>query len=320
MSASSSFFVIYNFYTFYKIEPDQISTLKKKIEALAKTYDILGLMILAPEGLNTTYCCEEGQPFKIQKFTEKLKAILPLEAQLVPQVYSSEKALFLGFKVKIRTEIVTYKKQSLFPKTISDTHLTPEKWNHCLKNENVVVLDVRNDYEVRLGAFKKAINFNIKKFTEFYSQFKKSSLANNKDKKILMYCTGGVRCEKACDDLNNAGYNNVYQLQGGILNYLKQYPEDKFQGECFVFDSRVAVDQRLNPSQRYRLCPHCGDPSDKKINCSYCSEEVLICQNCYDNKEKSNLETCSKNCCYHKRLGHRFKKTHSQKTKYPKTT
>jgi UPF0176 protein len=112
----------------------------------------------------------------------------------------------------------------------------------------------------------------------------------------LIYCTGGIRCEKAIVEMNNHGFDNVYQLDGGILNYLEKFPNQKFEGECFVFDHRVAVDQDLKPSQTYGLCPHCGQPAEEKIECVRCDTVVAVCNECRDQHGK---RTCSKNCAYH---------------------
>ena len=111
---------------------------------------------------------------------------------------------------------------------------------------------------------------------------------------MLIFCTGGIRCEKGILDLQKQGYENVYQLEGGILNYLAQYPNDEFSGECFVFDHRVAVDQNLKASKRYTLCPHCGQPAATEIKCKRCDHPEKICVSC--SHEAFKGETCSKNC------------------------
>jgi UPF0176 protein len=114
---------------------------------------------------------------------------------------------------------------------------------------------------------------------------------------MLIFCTGGIRCEKGILELQNKGYNNVYQLEGGILNYIKEFPNGKFKGECFVFDHRVALDQELKPSSIYELCPHCGQPGALKITCKRCDSDKCICNECATIEFKK--DTCSKNCAYH---------------------
>lgn len=125
-----------------------------------------------------------------------------------------------------------------------------------------------------------------------------------------MYCTGGIRCEKAILEMRQQGYENVYQLQGGILEYLKEFPDQEFKGECFVFDYRIAVDQQLNPTLRYRFCPHCGQPGEEVIHCAKCSREEIICGHCKD--LGGHHLTCSKNCAHHFQIGSASSKPHAQ--------
>jgi len=113
-----------------------------------------------------------------------------------------------------------------------------------------------------------------------------------------MFCTGGIRCEKAVPEVQRLGYGNVYQLQGGILRYLEEYPEGFYRGECFVFDHRVAVDSGLQPSKLYKLCPHCGNPAQEQVSCCNCGAAAVVCKRCL---EQPGRKTCSKNCAYHAR-------------------
>ena len=117
-----------------------------------------------------------------------------------------------------------------------------------------------------------------------------------KDKKVLMYCTGGIRCEKAYLEMKEQGYDEVYQLEGGILKYLEEFPNQQFDGDCFVFDHRVAVGQDLSPSKDVHLCPHTGDPARNKICCGHCGEEAYVADACM---EDAGMQTCSKNCRHH---------------------
>ena len=139
---------------------------------------------------------------------------------------------------------------------------------------------------------------NIDKFTEFPKYLESQNIG--KDKKMMIFCTGGIRCERGILELQRQGYENVYQLEGGILKYLEEYPHDQFTGECFVFDHRVAVDQELKPSKKYGLCPHCGQPSSIKIECKRCDTENLLCDKCVEIEWKK--DTCSKNCAYQYKL------------------
>jgi UPF0176 protein len=220
--------------------------------------------------------------------------LLGFQNDLIIKESSSTTPPFKRFKVKTREEIVTLGKPDILPLSSADTHLSPEEWHQALLDEDVIVIDTRNWYETKLGKFKKAIDPELDEFQQWPEYLQKSELP--KDKKILIYCTGGIRCEKAIVEMHNQGFENVYQLEGGILNYLQKYPEQSFEGECFVFDHRVAVDQNLQPSQKYKMCPHCGQPGETVISCLECESKAIVCEAC--RKEKAQ-NTCSKNCAYH---------------------
>ena len=231
----------------------------------------------------------------------------------------ADKLPFARFKVDLRAEIITTKdpllsaqglqtpQTSQVPQTSQTsqvsqvpqgTHLTPSEWHQMMESDpDVVVVDTRNDYETEIGVFEGALDPKIKKFSEFKEFVERDGLP--KHKKLLMYCTGGIRCEKAVPDVQRLGYENVYQLQGGILRYLEEYPEGFFKGECFVFDHRVAVDSKLQPSKLYKLCPHCGNPGQESISCVNCGEGAIICHRCMPQSERN---TCSKNCAYHAKV------------------
>lgn len=214
-------------------------------------------------------------------------------------------------KVKVKKEIVTLGDESIVPASEKDaSHLSPQQWNEFIKNQNPVVLDVRNDYEMEIGKFKTAKDWQMKEFTEFPKLIE--NLEVDKDAPVLMYCTGGIRCEKASLEMRRQGYKNVYQLDGGILNYIKEFPNDEFAGECFVFDHRVAVDQTLEPSKSYALCVHCGQPAElKPFECVQCKEPSVVCHHCMDeHKEDQSIQTCSKNCRHHYKMGHKATKVH----------
>ena len=216
----------------------------------------------------------------------------------------SDKHSFHEMKVKIKKEIVSLNRPDLVP-CHKDFHLSPQKWHQMLKDD-VLVLDARNKYETAIGRFKKSIDPQLNEFNEFPKYLKDCPLP--KDKKILMYCTGGIRCEKALVLAQEQGYKKVYQLDGGILSYLKSFPKGHFQGECFVFDYRVAIDSDLKPSKKYRLCPHCGEPGQKKIQCQQCGQEDIVCQSCLN--QAPEFKTCSKNCAHHFKMGHTTRKPH----------
>ena len=260
----------------------------------AEMYQVLGLMILGTEGLNTTLAVKEGGD--LEAFVNDVKEFFSLDSLFIKES-TSDKAPFRKFVVKVREEIVTLGRPEFVPAG-EHRHLSPEEWHKMLEQEDVVVIDTRNDYEYEIGTFKKALDLNIKEFTEFPEKIEK--LDGDKEKPHLIFCTGGIRCEKAIYEMEKQGYKNVYQLDGGILNYMEKYPEGHFEGECFVFDSRVAVNKDLKPSTHYSLCPQCGEVGSIEINCNKCDEASKLCKKCIEiAEEKPEYKTCSKNCRYH---------------------
>ncbi len=283
-------FSISTFYHFFKI--NNLEQVKLDLKALAKKNDILGLIVTGPEGINSTIASSTSEA--MVAFKKELQKYFGISIANFKDS-ASTKPPFRRFSVKVRDEIVTTGIPGKVPNEDKNSHLSPDQWDHILKNEkDFVMIDTRNWYEYKIGTFKGALNPNIEKFTEFPEYFESQKIP--KDKKIMIFCTGGIRCEKGILELQDKGYNNVYQLDGGILTYLKEKPNEEFIGECFVFDNRVAVDQNLSPSEKFKLCPHCGQPAETKINCQQCDEEALICDDCL--KLDLKKSTCSKNCAY----------------------
>ena len=293
---------VITFYEFIPFTEAQQVEVETAIQALKPEFDLMGLVILGSEGLNTTLSVKREQADDLKL---RIKDILKKDDIFFKDSFAPRHP-FKDLKVKHRDEIVTLGRTDIVPKKKDHNHLSPDEWNQLLKEEDVLVIDTRNDYEYEIGHFKNALNPDIKEFTEFPKYIKESNIP--KDKKIAIYCTGGIRCEKAIYDMNEQGYNNVYQLDGGILNYIKEHPNDQWDGECFVFDFRVAVDQDLKPTEKFRLCPHCGDPGRIRIECIQCGTNAIVCEKCLG-KEKHN-ETCSKNCAHHYQMGHKSKRIH----------
>jgi UPF0176 protein len=283
------------FYHFQSVPQDHLESLLTELEGLGERRNLRGLCILATEGLNGTVCGLDRE--NVSAWLDEASKILGFP-KFDPTWSQATAWPYRKFKVRLRKEIVTLGKPEVQPlKPSAETHLSPEEWDAVLRNEDCTVLDTRNWYETRIGTFKGAIDPKLDEFHEFGQYLEKSGLEKNK--KTLIFCTGGIRCEKAIVEMHNQGFSQVYQLDGGILNYLAQYPNRDFEGECFVFDNRVAVDQNLKPTETYRLCPHCGQPADQKIECLRCDSQALICVTCAKDTSK---QTCSKNCAHHYRL------------------
>ena len=284
-------YLITSFYRFCAIEEQDLGKLELRLRAFSRNSALRGLVITAQEGVNGTIA---GKERDIQALKDMISSIPGFEPTEFKDSWSDFQP-FKRFKVKRRPEIVTFTDSHRLPEESDESHLSPEEWHKALQEEKgILLLDTRNKYETSLGMFDGAIDPEIDVFTQF-SDFVRQ-LEVPLDTKVLMYCTGGIRCEKASLEMRRRGFENVFQLKGGILKYLEQYPDSKFKGECFVFDHRVAVDQKLHPSDRYRLCPHCGDPGDQLIECSRCGKEAVICKECNDISER---QSCSKDCCYH---------------------
>ncbi len=290
----SKTYYITTFYKFFKIADPEAT--KLELESTASQLNVKGLIILGSEGINSTVSSSSQEG--LESFKTYIRT-LTSDPNLHFKNSVSETAPFRRFKVKIREEIVTLGTPELQPTVGKNHHLSPAEWNKVMKEEDdYVIIDTRNWYETKIGTFKGAINPRTDKFTEFPEFMEKNNFS--KDKKTLIFCTGGIRCEKGILELQRQGFDNVYQLDGGILNYIEQFPNDQFEGECFVFDHRVAVDQQLQPSKQYDLCPHCGQPAKTQIDCKRCDTHTLICEDC---AEKVWIkDTCSKNCAHHYEL------------------
>ena len=289
-TAEKAYFIS-TFYNFQKLE-DPTKT-KEFLEDLATKTNTRGLIIIGTEGFNSTVCSKNEKD--LNDFKNGIREYFNVPDLFFKDSISSVKP-FRRFKVKIRKEIVTLGHTELVPFGLDgkNHHLSPSEWNHVMKNEDHVIIDTRNWYETKIGTFKGAINPMTDQFTEFPAFLESQNIP--KEKKVLIFCTGGIRCEKGILEVQRQGYKNVYQLYGGILNYLKESPNDQFEAECFVFDHRVAVDQNLQPSTQYHLCPHCGQPGKTEVDCKRCDTHAYICEDCAQLEWKK--DTCSKNCAY----------------------
>lgn len=286
--------IVSAFYKFISVPEERVDVVRGQLEQFAEDRGLKGLVVLGVEGINATVA---GSADVIAAF-ERLLPELFSESGFIFKHSRSDNVPFARFKVDVRPEIVTIGDPSISSSESVGTYLTPQQWHQALSSDpDVVLVDTRNDYETDIGVFEGAIDPRIRKFSDFGKFVEESGLP--KDKKLFLYCTGGIRCEKAVPEVKRLGYDNVYQLEGGILKYLEQFPEGHFKGECFVFDHRVAVDKRLQPTQTYKLCPHCGNPSRDHLACSLCGKDAPVCHRC---AERQDLQTCSKNCAHHARL------------------
>ncbi len=257
---------------------DDYTALRKPLLKLMEEHHVKGTLLLAKEGINGTIAGD-------RKGIDALLAWLrsdPRFADLETKESYEQAMPFYRSKVKLKKEIVTMGIEGIDPNNIVGTYVKPKDWNALITDPDVLLIDTRNDYEVKIGAFKGAVNPETETFREF-SQYVKQQLDPAKHKKIAMYCTGGIRCEKSTAYLKEQGFEDVYHLQGGILKYLEEVPAEKseWQGECFVFDNRVAVNHDLEKGQ-YDQCYACRYPitEDEKNSEQY--QQGVSCPHCYD--------------------------------------
>ena len=243
-----------------------------------KEFKVRGTLLLAIEGINGTVA---GSRAAIDHLLVWLRKDVRLSDIDVKESLSS-KAPFLRTKVKLKKEIVTMGVEGIDPNQVVGTYVEPQDWNALISDPDVLLVDTRNDYEVQVGTFKHALNPNTVSFREF-PQYVESHLDPQKHKKIAMFCTGGIRCEKSTAYLKEQGFDEVYHLKGGILKYLEQVPEKEtlWQGECFVFDDRVTVDHNLKKGH-YDQCHACRLPITEEDKTSEHYVPGVSCPFCFD--------------------------------------
>jgi len=265
---------VVTFYRFVRIDdPAQLATLLRRWSA---ELGLKGTILLAGEGINSTLA---GSTAALQVFIERLGRD-PRFGRLVVRTSrgDSAKPIFYRMKVRVRPEIVALKCADIDPSRRTGTHVDAATWNRLLDDPDVLVIDARNRYEIALGTFPGAVDPGTRSFREF-PQFA-AGLDRQKQRRVALFCTGGIRCEKASAYLLETGIDEVYQLDGGILNYLAEAGADnRFEGECFVFDQRVSVDDALEQGD-YTLCHTCRQPlaeADVRspdyvldVSCPYC--------------------------------------------------
>jgi len=267
-------FEVFGFYKFKKL-----SSLKKNkvlLQDFLIKKNIRGTIIIASEGVNATI---SGKANDLKLTITKIKKILDFKKLDSENISKSKFQPFHKAKVKIKKEVVPMG-LSLSSKNKKDNHVDPKKWNKLIADKKTLVLDSRKPFEYEVGTFKRSVNPDVDNFREFPKYLNKL----DKKKTIAMFCTGGIRCEKASLFLEKKGFNNVYQLKGGILNYLKNVKkkESLWNGECFVFDNRISVKHGL-VTGTYSMCSGCRKPMSSKDKKSKKYEEGVSCTNCHDN-------------------------------------
>jgi UPF0176 protein len=269
--------VVATFYKFVSL-PD-FAEKREPLLSYCLSQGVKGTILLAEEGINGTIAAAS------QPAIDSVFAFLgsdPRLADLECKLSQAEAPPFERMKVKWKPEIVTLGIPEVDPSQQVGTYVSPQDWNALISDPEVTVIDTRNDYEVKIGTFHRAANPQTESFRQF-PEYVRQHLDPNKNKKVAMFCTGGIRCEKASAFMLAQGFQEVYHLKGGILKYLAEVPSEEslWQGECFVFDERVAVQHGLAPGN-YEMCLCCGHPISEADKQSQKYEAGISCPHCFD--------------------------------------
>ena len=269
-------YLVAAFYKFTKIEDP--AKLQASIEDCCLENDVRGIVLLASEGINSTIA---GSPEGVRNVLQFLRDDARF-SELTWKESNASQAPFRKLRVRLKKEIVTMGVDGINPDRLVGTYVKPEKWNELISDPNVIVIDTRNDYEVEIGTFKDAINPDITSFGEL-PKWVEENIDIEEQPRVAMFCTGGIRCEKSTALLKEAGVNEVYHLEGGILKYLEKMEEELslWDGQCFVFDERVSVGHGLEVGE-YELCRACRFPICDKDKSSPRYREGISCPRCHD--------------------------------------
>ena len=281
------------FYRFATFQTGELPPLRDRLLAIGATGDVKGTVLLAPEGINGTVSGpEEG--------LEDLLAALrgdPRLADLTVKRHTAPKQAFHRLKVRLKAEIVTIGRPGVDPTKAVGSYVAPDDWNALIDDPGTLVIDTRNSYEVAVGSFERALDpgtASFRSFPAWVEEVLKPLVAERQPKALALFCTGGIRCEKATAHLIQEGFTGVHHLEGGILRYLETVnpAESRWQGECFVFDQRVAVNHRLEPGE-HSLCHGCRMPLSREDRELPSFLEGVSCRHCVDQLAPEDRERFS---------------------------
>ncbi len=270
---------------------DDPAALRQPLLDLCNAQGIKGTLLLAPEGINGTVA---GSREGIGKAVEHIRS-LPGCDELSLKYSGASEMPFYRMKVRLKREIVTMGQGDLDPAHNAGTYVDPQDWNELIADPETIVIDTRNDYEVAIGTFERAIDPKTPSFRDFPDWFRAERdrlLGEGKAPKVAMFCTGGIRCEKSTAFLKSEGVEEVFHLNGGILKYLETVPEEEslWRGECFVFDQRVSVGHGLVEGS-YGLCHACRLPVSEEDMASPLYEEGVSCPKCHDTRTEEQRQS-----------------------------
>ncbi len=303
---------IFSFYKF--IEINDKSKLKLLLTNYFKDKNMRGTILIANEGINASISGTEKNLLNTIQIIKKFLKIRKLSININKNTYLP----FNKIKVRLKKEIVSLGIGELNLKKYKGILVKPSEWDKLIERDDVKIIDTRNTYEIGIGRFLNSIDPNTNSFREFPSKFKKSGIKKNE--KLAIYCTGGIRCEKAAAYLKSSGFNNIYQLEGGILNYLNYKKSNNLNslwtGDCFVFDQRVSVNNQLN-SGNHIQCFGCRQPLSKNDIKSGKYEEGISCPYCFDkrsllSKKRSESRQKQIKLFNQKKIRHPFRKIYQE--------
>jgi UPF0176 protein len=259
---------------------------KQRLHKFCKERNIKGTILLAEEGINSTVSGSEKAIHALLDFLQSDPRMTKLEAKF--SWYEQSKPIFYRLKIKLKKEIVSLGIDEVDTQTNTGIHVPSKEWNKLIQDPHTIVIDTRNIYETKVGSFEGSLDPRTVSFRQFPQRIKQI-LAENPEKKVAMFCTGGIRCEKASAYLKQEGVPEVYQLQGGILKYLEEIPPESslWKGECFVFDNRVTVDHTLHTGH-FDLCHACRNPLSEDDKASDYFVPGISCPNCFDDKTEED--------------------------------
>ena len=268
-------------YKFSLIESPNI--LQSKIRRKLKSLSILGTILVGKEGLNGTISGKKENIDKAIKYIKNIDGFCDIDVKFSKSLVNP----FIRLKIKLKDEIVTIGDKSINPNKQVGKYVNPEEWNDLISNKNTILIDTRNNYEHSIGTFKNSLNQNTIKFREFPEWVRKQKFSDNEkqNRKFAMFCTGGIRCEKASSFMLKEGFKDVSHLKGGILNYFDSVPknESKWKGECFVFDDRVSVKHDLTEGS-YDMCHGCRMPITNEDKATDEYIKGVACPSCFFEK------------------------------------
>ena len=271
---------IFGFYKFKKIK--NIKLLKKNLKNFIEEEQVRGTIIISIEGINGTI---SFKPAKYKKVKNKILNLLNIRKLDNENISYYKYQAFKKGKIKIKKEVVPIGMK--LNKIVTKNKIEPKDWNKFILKKETVLIDTRKSFEFKVGTFKGSINPELNNFRDFPRYFK----TLKKDQNIGMFCTGGIRCEKASAYLKKKGFKNVYQLKGGIINYLDNVKkkDSLWSGDCFVFDNRVSIKHGLKPGN-LKICPGCRNPIKLSERKSKFYEQGVSCPNCYNNLTNSQKQ------------------------------